>query len=54
MQRREIPHERDPVRYFLQKMSKLVKSGSFFDFPNGNILEETFSSQYSFMSTQMS
>ena len=27
-------------------MSKLVKSGSFFDFPSGNIVEGTFSSQH--------
>lgn len=36
----------EPVRYFLQKTSKLVKTGSFFDFPSGNISEETFSGQH--------
>ena len=35
------------MRYFLQKMSKLVKSGSFFVFPSGNILEGTFPSRLS-------
>ena len=32
---------------FCQKKSKLVKSGSFFVFPNGNILEGTFPSRLS-------
>ena len=42
MQRRKIPHGRDPVRYFWQKKRKIVKSGSFFNFLSGNIIECVF------------